>query len=722
VTKILPSLQALHSHTKILSDLEHLISSGLESKHKTIVNKTIQLWNSMFGDCENGLIYPEFVRAALLRLRSIADINLPFFPESLESEPLIDQRQPTDFVESQDESTNYSGFSSLESAIKKNLEPHIDPLAIRKPRQSTPLVIIEVGRTQSRKRSREATPESSNRKSRKRDVTPRLRHDDSQVQFEAIESSPMADRVADSQLLTEKQKEVKERQQAEAAMFPDLRSSPIPKAKSVERSVPDPELPVHRSSSKIRAKLSPTVARQTTPTLIFPSDDDKFVPSSPTPTRSLRGEADTSGPPSSPPEAVTKTTLEYEENIALSPPEVMSELGDDDAVSLDPSAQIDPYAVEINRTMSTFESTPADGGSCPIDPSGQLEATEAEQLLRAAAIEDGTDERRAEQPIEQPIEQPNEADVEPTMEPNTGPELPGTPSQSGSESLVAQQTPKTPQFVDALSSPASSDKLTVNEDVFEDAVSSPRLNLVNTDPKQSSSLISDGDDSSMLRLVAEYDQGSGRARRHISFLEDKENHPRRTRASSAKDTASPGIASGRKPALRIQSLPQSEDKGLESISEIQKLSSDPSLIPETPAAKPNEASTKVIIDGEEIDWETTIIVDTSSLENGDDPPTIKRGTPRKSLLTYSKKRKHHFIDEDTGDVPDSQAAKASVESKEILRICHKDEVLIFCHRNFSEEYLLIKKETQGTTQEGLTNTTDRNRCRGRTEPESVGGS
>ena len=59
--------------------------------------------------------------------------------------------------------------------------------------------------------------------------TARLRHDDSQLQFAAIESSPLAAEVMDSQLLTDKQKEVKERQHEEAAaMFADLRSSPRP--------------------------------------------------------------------------------------------------------------------------------------------------------------------------------------------------------------------------------------------------------------------------------------------------------------------------------------------------------------------------------------------------------------------------------------------------------------------------------------------------------------
>jgi len=576
---------------------------------------------------------------------------MPSFGRSIESELLVDQRQPTDFTDSQDEPRIHSGLSSLEEVFKPHLEPHMHSSVMRRIRQSTPQVIIEVGRTQSRKRSREATPEASNRKSRKREVTPRLRHDDSQVQFEAVESSPMADRVVDSQLLTEKQKEVKERQQAEAAMFPDLRSSPLPKARSVERSVEDPELPIRRSSSKIRGMLSPNVLRQTTPTLVLPSDDDNQVPSSPTPTRSLRGETQAPDPPSSPPEAAKNTLVDYFEDIPSSPPSRSPRPELDDTMPLDPSAQIDPCAIEIsNRTISTFESTPIERGSSPADPSAQLQATEAEHLRRTANLD------------EQLVEENNQEDA---LEPVTNPQLPGTPIRGEMESSSNQQTPKTPQFVDARSSPASSDKISANGDVFEDAVSSPRLNITKTRPKASSSPLSDADDSSMLRLVAEYDEGSGRAGRHVSFVEDKENQEQRMPTSPAKQTTSPGGPSPRKLSLRIQPS-QSDYKAQPSSSEAEK-SSDPSLIPETPAAKPVEGSVKIIIGGEEYDEEDTIVVDTSSLERIDGRPTAKRKGPPKKLNTYaSTKRK--ILAEDTNEVPDSQDTKTTTEKKSKRRL------------------------------------------------------
>lgn len=628
----------------MLGELEPLICSGLESKHKYIVNKSIQLWNSVFGDCRDGLEYPELVKAALLRLRPFTDIQLPSLHESVESELLVDQRQPTDFTGSQDESSNYSGVSSLGSAFKQYLEPHLQPSVMRRIRQSTPQVIIQVGGTQSRKRSREATPETSNRKSRKREITPRLRHDDSQVQFEAIESSPMADRIVDSQLLTDKQKEVKERQQTEAAMFPDLRSNPLPKAKSVERSVEDPELPVRRSSSKIRAMLSPNVLRQTTPTLVLPSDDDNQVPSSPTPTRSLRGEVQVPDPPSSPPEPVQHKSVEYSEAISSSPPEVTPEPDNNTTMLLGPSAQVDAYAAEIStRTMSTVESTPVERGSSPVDPSAQLQATEAEYLQRIA-----------------------EERVEPALDPVTNPQLPGTPPRNKTESPPNQQTPKTPQFVDARSSPASSDKMSTNGDVFEDAFSSPRLNISRIRLNKSSSPLGDTDDSSVLRLVAEYDEGSGHVGWQVSFAEEK-NQAQRKRTSPAKQTSSPAAPSPRKLSLRNRSTTQSEDKEPSFTSEVQGPSSYPSRIPETPATRPNEISMKIIIDGEEFDQEDTIVVDTSSLERLDSRPTAKRGGAPKKLTTYAN-NKRKLLAEDMDEVPDSQEVEAAVEKKRKRRL------------------------------------------------------
>lgn len=127
----------------------------------------------------------------------------------------------------------------------------------------------------------------------------RLRHDDSQIQFAAIESSPLASEVPDSQILTDRQREVRERQNLEAGiMFPDLRSTPKPRIR--ERGGVLPKL-ILKGTQASRTELDPDESCSVLP----PVDDilDDIFGSSPTP-RSSRRNSDqrsfSSGPPSSP--------------------------------------------------------------------------------------------------------------------------------------------------------------------------------------------------------------------------------------------------------------------------------------------------------------------------------------------------------------------------------------------------------------------------------------
>lgn len=775
ICKLIPKLCQQYTHTKTLRELEVLICAGLESKHKTIVNSTIGMWNSTFGPCKDGLEYPPKAKDALLRLHTVVELQLPHFPESLDSVVSTGHRQQVNLGFQPDESSQYSGFSSMDSAINKYLRPRT--LQNLRSRESTPQVIIPVNRTLSLKRSRGETPEGSRRKSKKRDVTPRMRHDDSQIQFEAIpSSSPAMDRVVDSQLLTEKQKEVRERQQADAGMFPDLRSSPRPKGRLPESEDAEAELPRHRSSSvssKLREKIS-QADRETTPTVIIPSDDDNgYVQSSPTPTRSLRGPAD--GPPSSPPESAVKRKVPVVgEQISSSPPEgspepenveftsapleaemvkepeepepapssprenakvndiddalmetteIEPDKGDvvssadfgldtktNTAMLKDPSAdiaqepvhntttsmahsaQVDPDALQIKPDLSTFDMSTFERSSSPAeDPSDQLRASqiEHEAAMASRAAEAGADQ------VLQPL-----SIVESTQDsvpssiaaleivPVDDPEIPGTPVRHGPESKD-QQTPRTPQYVDALTSPQGSDK----NDVFEDAVSSPRPNIPKLRKAQdaSSSPLSDLDESSMLRVMAEYDQASSK---HVSFLDDKENEPRRTRYSPSKngsEISSPSMsisAPVRKSAMRKPSgLRQSSPTDNE-IPEVEQLqtSSVPSLIPETPAPKPVEPLQSIDLnkaadpvepmaepvvryyydDGVEVNMDETIIVDTSALEREGWFRAAKR-SPRKKGV----KRKHS---EDLGsqegnveDAPSTPTKKSASPAKKKSR-------------------------------------------------------
>lgn len=102
---------------------------------------------------------------------------------------------------------------------------------------------------------------------------PKSRHDDSQLDFVAIESSSPPRGESDSQFLTVHQKEVRDRQRSEpAVVFPDLRSSPryhnkvqghgdcefARKAAALEERPSTPTLPTNHDQGELEIMASPT--------------------------------------------------------------------------------------------------------------------------------------------------------------------------------------------------------------------------------------------------------------------------------------------------------------------------------------------------------------------------------------------------------------------------------------------------------------------------------
>ncbi|KAI9841331.1 MAG: hypothetical protein M1837_000764 [Sclerophora amabilis] len=310
-TTICRAIASLPSHDSgTLGDLEPIICSGLSSSRQSILNEAIAMWNSTFG-AEEALEYPPKVQIVLQRLKPLVELRLPTFPESRQDENLMPELH---FSDSQDEGDGGDGH--FESPFTKLAErrrivsktPQNNAQATRS-RPSTPRQRVNV----TPKRTRSA---------------PRLRHDNSQIQFMAIESSPLDASNLESQILTVHQREVKERQQAEAAaMFPDLRSTPRSKQRRSNANRPQLTL-----SSGLPASERMVVDAPATPMLVPPSlgPMDDFVASSPTPRQgtreSIRRNIDTAihspspsfdaqgmmdqyaDPPSSPPQAVEKAT------------------------------------------------------------------------------------------------------------------------------------------------------------------------------------------------------------------------------------------------------------------------------------------------------------------------------------------------------------------------------------------------------------------------------
>lgn len=606
------------------------------------------MWNTTFSDCGSELEHTSQLARALLKLRSIADIRLPCFLESLEAERSAEHRQLPSFVDTQKESENVISSTNPGSSMNRSTSP-LNSMSSRT-RKTTPKVVIYEAQPLHKKRAREETPESGPRKSKKRASTPKLRHDDSQIQFVAIESSPIVDTVLDSQLLTDRQKEVKERQRAEAAMFPDIRSGPLPIDRILNRRSTSVELPFHRPSSQSHLAISPDRERQTTPTLVPQVEDDDYVNSSPTPTRALSVQCNELDPPSSPPEArPMRNVLDMEEPvIPSSPPEAARDLDYESTASVEPSAQIDPFAVGINVNISALELTPDEQDQSMI----------ADSFARHQPV-----------PTKSAISNPTSA-----PEPVEVRETPNTPTHSRDNASLQQQTPKTPVFHDALRSPASSSKFTNNDEVFQDALSSPGLILDNSDARVSPSS-SDLDESSILRLMIGFDQGSGRPLRNDkSSFED--SHEAASEPSFPSEAPSQSLSLAEThfttsaDELHAKSAMGTSDSigAFEDISErgtAQGLCSMLSLIPETPGT-----TQMIVVDGVEYDPDDTIVVDLPDDFEAYPKPSKKKISPRKkgslglansAKTSASKKRKR----DDGYSKEVSESPGADTESKSI---------------------------------------------------------
>ncbi|KAF3069643.1 Telomere length regulator protein rif1 [Daldinia childiae] len=194
-----------------LDVIEELLCSAFLSRHRDIVNYTAVMWNRAFEHAEE-IQYPEKLKNVLISIHSYVDVVLP----GVDLSSYASGGQEPSFIESQDnlETTN----PSLDKQDHRKT-----PLAKRPSsrRSATP---GSVQLSLSSKQGLAATPNQSRPRSARRSATPKLRHDDSQIQFAPIESSPSRD-VMESQFLTDRQKEIRERQRENAVIFAHIRAS-----------------------------------------------------------------------------------------------------------------------------------------------------------------------------------------------------------------------------------------------------------------------------------------------------------------------------------------------------------------------------------------------------------------------------------------------------------------------------------------------------------------
>lgn len=199
----------------------------------------------------------------------------------------------------------------------------------------------------------------------------KLRHNDSQVEFTAVESSsPVA---MESQLLTEHQREVRSRQQFEVApLYPEFSSSPGPRRRASKSGLP---------LLDFSSQQGPTENGYATPTL---NDDhgpmDEYITSSPTPKAAEKlqpaaaqktemddsvAEAEDDNIPSSPPEMADEEMADetvYEGTTEIENLQSVEEQGITDArfetVPEDFSTVVPPEETKVDDSKALFEEAP----------------------------------------------------------------------------------------------------------------------------------------------------------------------------------------------------------------------------------------------------------------------------------------------------------------------------------------------------------------------------
>lgn len=249
-----------------LTQLDELFATPFESKHESVVGAAVEMWNNHFGNMES-LDFGPLLLAALLKLRDDSiDIVIPGAPKQAQS--LIHAALP--FEES------HTPASARRSCLSPEQVERLQPSPIL-----SGYGVVSDGDEAISSSAERPMPQS------------RPRHDDSQIHFVPIESSPLPQQAPDSQFLTEHQKEVRDRQRSEpAVVFPDLRSSPRLQSKSQ-----------NHGDCEFARKAAALPERPSTPTLPTSHDNgEPEIQASPTPrARHVANQITDVEVPSSPP-------------------------------------------------------------------------------------------------------------------------------------------------------------------------------------------------------------------------------------------------------------------------------------------------------------------------------------------------------------------------------------------------------------------------------------
>ncbi|KAI1005143.1 hypothetical protein K3495_g3074 [Podosphaera aphanis] len=237
-----------------LRDFEILVCSGLESQHSTILDATIGTWNSIFGVNYHDAEYPERLKSALYRLRTVSsEIKHHSLQGTSSSEIVSDERTPLDSPDSSKICGQHSELSLKGKALDS---PANTPL------KSTPRVVIE--RDDSINNCEDSTARNNMPKKRP-PVSPRY-HERPKMRLRSTKSPPVSELIAYSQSAPEKHKITRQKGPKKAHMTPITKLNGKPRRMITNSEPPPSQSP--RKSHRLPTRRSTRLA--TDPTLSSP--------------------------------------------------------------------------------------------------------------------------------------------------------------------------------------------------------------------------------------------------------------------------------------------------------------------------------------------------------------------------------------------------------------------------------------------------------------------
>ncbi|KAI1739140.1 Rap1-interacting factor 1 N terminal-domain-containing protein [Xylaria scruposa] len=459
-----------------LDAIEQLLCCAFKSKHRHIVNTAVLLWNQGFENASE-IQYPETLKDVLLSLRSYADVALPGLDIEMS---IVDNSVPL-FIDSQ-----YDFLGTTSSKSGQGLGSTSNPFSplehLRTPEPKTTPRSGQVHSDDPQSRSHTKSARSTRlTRSAKHNRTSRLRHDDSQIQFAAIEDSSPSNRAVESQVLTDRQKEIRERQLENAALFPSIQSS---SGKERER----PNTRSHPASpQQLNITKLPIVDQSATPKATRSYD---YVSSTPTPRRGQH--------------LIIDEDHEMTDDIPSSPPEPRRSLLPELLPEMKSNLRDNHMLDDMPMSSSPISGSPISKASTRPQVNKLLAGESVADLVVEAASTQQNNPSAHNLATAMPFILSADSKPETTQDASTsGPTIPQQETVASLHTSKPQLTPKLENaiFIDALTSPVAQKFPAVGD------VELRRTNIQEDqcDFKDRSFEMSDGEERSMARLVIELD-------------------------------------------------------------------------------------------------------------------------------------------------------------------------------------------------------------------------